>query len=1240
MVLYADEPEWSVNAADFTGSATVVGALFLNNEVTGSDNIVGAFVGDSCRGVGWPIAFNDGWLYFITVYANTNGETVSFRAWISETDTVLSVWETIIYSQGHSFGGPDDPYTLNTYLDHDFPPVLSGIPDQVIHQGESFEVVRLYDHLEVNDPDPIIWHVTGQEYLVVDLTDSVAHVEPVAGWVGTESLVFSAVDDSENGHAGSDTAAYTVLPEDNPPVMAGIPDQTIGINSQFSSFDLNEFLIELDGNDVGFGHSFPEPSEPETDPLWSVDHSDHEFSMSATVLVESMGSIAQGGSHTLAAFAPDGSVRGVSSGVQFNDTWIYFITIYSNTDGDTISFRFFDQELSMDLPVQGSITFVHNAVLGGPDDPLVYRAGFLLVDIDDAGWVDISVSDPLWVGSGTVTFQAQDTGTENAHTATDEAVFTVLQETAPVLSGIPDQYLLPGESFSDIELSDYLEPYDGELSWSVSGQNDISIELIGSLALMTSPDCWFGTESIVFTVTESSVNALFSSDTVIFQILNHVPILSEIADRSISEDMVLELDLIATDVEDDTLTFVSNVKEGDISVSVSGNILTVTPAPDWNGSGQIEVIANDGFCGADTSEFGLSVVPVNDRPVAVLVNDFTSMQGQDLVVDGLGSYDAEGDSLSYSWTVPEELGITVLNEPQISFSVPASAMVYSFMLEVDDGQLVSVPDTLLISVDDLSVNDILPSDLDQVNNAFEDVVIIISLPGSFEVDSISLNYSTAFSGFLSSEMIGDGQRSSSYSFNIPFYMAGLEGLVYFVYVDDVHDNTIITDTTDMSLSFGAGVVGTSMLYSAHPEGLLLGSWRLISFPSILDTDLTGQILYGQLNGAPNETGWRLYGWSGSEWVQPSYVEPGKGYWIKQLEFDDHHLSLGSGRTVDLSGHDVSIGPGWNLVSSPYLFPVHADIDGEIFSELFTYGNSTTEGWLDTSITTMLPWGAYAIFNKTSGSESLRLRPLENVPVSVRREGQAGTWSVKIGVRSGKYADLKNEFGMVASSGQGSDSGYCPEPPTVDKYISLYSEPGPDMGPYDRLTTDLRPVRDSVQVWDLVLETNMGACEATMEMRLSGDLNDDQLWMIDMQNRTLTELLGGQTHQHGVSILSTDLENRYKLVHGSGQDVERIIEEALMTIPVRFSLGNNYPNPFNPVTVIPFSIPEPSIVIINIYDIRGREIDQIANEYLGSGFYTREWNGKYHQGRPVSTGVYYYGLETGSFRNFKKMALIK
>ena len=151
--------------------------------MAGSENTLGAFVGDSCRGVGSPVQHNDGWLYFITVYANGEGETVNFKAWISDTDTVLGVWETIIFTNGFSLGGPDAPYELNTYLNYDFAPVVFGIPDQLIHQGESFDEVRLYDYLELNDSDPILWSVSGQQNLVVSLTDSIAVVSSVADTV-------------------------------------------------------------------------------------------------------------------------------------------------------------------------------------------------------------------------------------------------------------------------------------------------------------------------------------------------------------------------------------------------------------------------------------------------------------------------------------------------------------------------------------------------------------------------------------------------------------------------------------------------------------------------------------------------------------------------------------------------------------------------------------------------------------------------------------------------------------------------------------------------------------------------------------------------------------------------------------------------------------------------------------------------------------------------------------------------
>ena len=489
-------------------------------------------------------------------------------------------------------------------------------------------------------------------------------------------------------------------------------------------------------------------------------------------------------------------------------------------------------------------------------------------------------------------------------------------------------------------------------------------------------------------------------------------------------------------------------------------------------------------------------------------------------------------------------------------------------------------------------------------------------------------------------MVDDGQRLTSYSFNIPFYMAGLEGLVYFVYLEDLLGNTIVTDTMDISLSFGQGDVTTSMPYSAHPDGLMRGSWRMIAIPSIVDNNLVENVFNDQLNGGPSETGWMLYEWSNSAWAVPSEVHPGQGYWIKQLGFDDHHLSLGSGSTVNLSGFDILVDPGWNQISSPYLFPVHAEIDAEYFSELFTYGNHSTEGWLDTTITTMVPWGAYAIFNQSSEPESLKLRPLDYVPRSMGKKTSTGNWSVNIGVRSGKYADLKNVFGMMASSDQGWDSRDCPELPTVDKYISFYSEPGYGMGSHEKLTMDFRQLGDSVQVWNLSLETNLGACEPNMEMRLSGDLNGNQLWMLDMQKMVPMELISGQVNHHSVNLISSNLKNRYKLVYGSRADANRIIEEAFGSIPEQFSLGNNYPNPFNPKTVIPFSIPEPSLVTINIYDITGREINQIVHEYLGSGFYTRKWNGQNSKGKPVSTGVYYYSIETKLFKKFKKMILLK
>ena len=94
------------------------------------------------------------------------------------------------------------------------------------------------------------------------------------------------------------------------------------------------------------------------------------------------------------------------------------------------------------------------------------------------------------------------------------------------------------------------------------------------------------------------------------------------------------------------------------------------------------------------------------------------------------------------------------------------------------------------------------------------------------------------------------------------------------------------------------------------------------------------------------------------------------------------------------------------------------------------------------------------------------------------------------------------------------------------------------------------------------------------------------------------------------------------------------------VPELFSLRQNYPNPFNPVTNIEFELPVTTDVRLTIYNFVGQEINTLVNERTAPGTYRVTWNGLNSHGRQVSTGVYFYRLETNSFTDTKKMVIIK
>jgi hypothetical protein len=89
------------------------------------------------------------------------------------------------------------------------------------------------------------------------------------------------------------------------------------------------------------------------------------------------------------------------------------------------------------------------------------------------------------------------------------------------------------------------------------------------------------------------------------------------------------------------------------------------------------------------------------------------------------------------------------------------------------------------------------------------------------------------------------------------------------------------------------------------------------------------------------------------------------------------------------------------------------------------------------------------------------------------------------------------------------------------------------------------------------------------------------------------------------------------------------------IPDSYSLSQNYPNPFNPVTKINFAIPKAGMVTIKLYDILGREVSRLVNEFKAAGEYTIDFNAD-----RLSSGVYFYRMETSGFSDIKKMMLLK
>jgi hypothetical protein len=117
-------------------------------------------------------------------------------------------------------------------------------------------------------------------------------------------------------------------------------------------------------------------------------------------------------------------------------------------------------------------------------------------------------------------------------------------------------------------------------------------------------------------------------------------------------------------------------------------------------------------------------------------------------------------------------------------------------------------------------------------------------------------------------------------------------------------------------------------------------------------------------------------------------------------------------------------------------------------------------------------------------------------------------------------------------------------------------------------------------------------------------------------------------------------NQYKFVPRTNADFVNVVftgvaEPLVAPLPARYELSQNYPNPFNPSTTIRYAIPAAGLTTVKVFNLLGQEVATLVNEMQTAGTYSVRFNAS-----SLSSGLYFFRIQSGSFTAVKKMVLVK
>jgi len=425
-------------------------------------------------------------------------------------------------------------------------------------------------------------------------------------------------------------------------------------------------------------------------------------------------------------------------------------------------------------------------------------------------------------------------------------------------------------------------------------------------------------------------------------------------------------------------------------------------------------------------------------------------------------------------------------------------------------------------------------------------------------------------------------------------------------------------------------------------GTFAAGWNLVG-SAVKPSDSTVAAVFGDDIAEP----FYMFGYSrAAGYTKPTVLDHGRGYW----------LGLLTPQTVDAVGRpttDSAVVPleqGFNIVSNPLV------VDVSTSSLLFrrngamrTYQTALDSGWIAAGLTR---------YNNSLASyeitDTLKMRegcwigvlvdgldmvvkppmhsgtPLLPTPVVLASHSAVNDWLFGLTAELGNVKDQGLFFGINQAASAGFDPAYdvpkAPRAPVTSYIESYYSEPtwapvlaskfiGNVVAPTDLPTWSF--FINSTDNGAVTLRWDAQALQNTVPTTVSLMLRDNSTaTTIDMRNQS------SYTYDHtdirSFSVVAT--------VTSSGSDAK---------LPTTYSLGQNFPNPFNPSTTIRFALPRLSHVSLRIYNPLGQEVATLADGEMNAGYHELRFDAT-----ALASGVYLYRLQTEEFVETRKLVLVK